>query len=343
MSSSSNVMAAVLVSLLGGCAAKVPTEPRAVAGRGVDACRMAVAGPADRERTLRVDGRVRRYRLHLPRGHVTRNPTAMVISLHGHDSSATRHEELARLARVADQEGFLLVMPEGTGKMRFRDTWNAGRCCGAAVEDGVDDVAFVRELIDAVGQDVCVDPARVFVAGFGSGGMLAHRLACELSDRIAAVATVAGGLMDRDPRGGARAFSCELTRPVAILAIHGDKDACVPFLGAAGGATCRPGRRRCKELYPAVQDVIADWAARDGCKGPPRRVVFSRGATTCVASDCPEGTGVELCTVAGGGHDWPGGDHSARRADFCPGEDGAASDDIDASRRIWEFFAAHPR
>lgn len=343
-------LTAALVSLLAGCGAKVPIDGRSArssperpSAPGGNACAAPVLGPGDHDRVLRVGGRDRRYRLHVPRGYVARTPTAVVISLHGHDSSATRHEELARFSKVADQEGFVLVMPEGTGKMTFRDTWNAGRCCGAAVEYEVDDVAFVRELIHAAGDDVCVDPGRVFVAGFGSGAMLAHRLACELSDRIVAVAAVAGGLMDRDPRGGAPTFVCTPTHPVSILAIHGDRDACIPYQGAAGGASCRPGRRRCKELYPPVPDVMAAWAARNACDGPPTRTVLARGATTCATSACAAGVDVELCTIAGGGHDWPGGDHSARRSNFCPGGDGATSDDIDASRRIWAFFAAHPR
>jgi polyhydroxybutyrate depolymerase len=110
---------------------------------------------------------------------------------------------------VADREGFVTVYPDGLGVL---GTWNGGGCCGYAVQNDVDDVGFVTALLDHLEQALCIDRARVFASGMSNGGIFSHRLACEQSERIAAIAPVAGTLMIE---------SCAPSRSVSVMHIHG--------------------------------------------------------------------------------------------------------------------------
>lgn len=259
---------------------------------------------------------------------------ALVLSLHGGGGNAYRHEETVRLAPKADAAGFLLVTPQGSGRRRDILTWNAGNCCGYARNAAVDDVGFVRALIDAVSAEVCVDPKRVYATGFSNGGLLSHRLGCELSDRIAAIAPVGGGLghldLDRDP--AAAVFECRPSRPVPVLHIHGLQDGCYPFEGGRGNGIS-------SEEKLSIPRTMAVWRERNACQASPR-VTYRKGEAECRAyQGCRADT--ELCTIGDGGHAWPG---SAQRSSFgiwiCGG--GVVSRDLPANDVIWDFFAAHP-
>jgi polyhydroxybutyrate depolymerase len=139
------------------------------------------------------------------------------------------------LNEKADEAGFLAVYPNGTGEKRSL-TWNGGNCCGYAVENQVDDVGFVRALLDDLEKVVTVDPSRVYATGISNGAIMAYRLASELSDRIAAVAPVAG------PMGTA---TCSPRRPVSVMHFHGTDDQFAPCRRAGGrGASSRPKSTR---------------------------------------------------------------------------------------------------
>ena len=264
---------------------------------------------SDIDYTLEHGGVERRYRLHLPEGY-DRASTPLVFNFHGFTSSATDQEYYSVMDETADREGFAVAYPQGTG---VPASWNAGACCGSAVEEDVDDVGFVSAMIDAIGESVCLDPARVYSTGLSNGGFLSYRLACELSDRIAAIAPVAG-VMGME--------TCEPTRAVPVMHFHGTADALVPYGG--GGATG----------FASVDATVGDWVERDGCSGEPE-VTFDDGDAHCEAwTGCAEGSAVELCVIDGGGHTWPGG--------RVPAVVGVTSDDLSASERMWDFFAAHP-
>ena len=307
----------LLILALPGCSffsgGDGPAEGAADADPGTEltgACAPDAAIPdSDVGYTLVHDGLERQYRLHLPEGY-DRAPTPLVFNFHGFTSSPTAQEYYSVMDETADREGFAVVYPQGTGAPA---SWNAGACCGSAVADEVDDVGFVSAMIDAIGESVCLDHARVYSTGLSNGGFLSYRLACELSDRIAAIAPVAG-VMGME--------TCEPSRAVPVLHFHGTADALVPYDG--GGATG----------FPSVDATVSDWAERDGCTGDPV-VTFEDGDARCEAwSGCDQGSAVELCTIDGGGHTWPGG--------RVPAVVGVTSDDLSASERMWDFFAAHP-
>lgn len=323
--------AVLLTFLCAGCPSEPPTVDAAVA---VDAalpsdrdagarCPTTLGYPAGRttSATLEHGGRTRSFRVHVPPGLVPGVSVPLVLAFHGGGGSGEQLElRSSGMNDVADREGFVVVYPDGTGTIR---TWNAGGCCGAAVRDDVDDVGFVTALLDHLEGALCIDTAGVFAAGMSNGAMLTHRLACELSDRLAAIAPVAGLNV---------ASVCESSDRVAILEIHGTADGHVPWEGGLG---CGPAG----VAFPSVDDTIAAWRARNGCSSDTS-VWATQGDGTCNAYMGCEGD-VVLCAVEGGGHSWPGGLPPADVVD-CPA-DGPQSTTFFASEQIWRFFDAHPR
>ncbi len=260
------------------------------------------------ERTLSHDGVDRSYVLHVPPGYDHRTPTPVVFAFHGYSNSPALQEQWSQMSAKAAEAGFILVYPYGTGLV---PGWNAGDCCLTGT--GVDDVSFVSAMIDQLDSELCIDPRRVYATGFSNGGFLSHRLACELSDRIAAIAPVAG-VMGID--------GCAPSRPMPVLHMHGTLDLVVPYNGSVLIG------------YEPVADTIADWVERDACRGAPV-VSYQSGDVTCERYEsCDAGAEVELCTIEGGGHTWPGG------ANIIGG--GATTQDISANDYLWDFFMAHP-
>lgn len=272
----------------------------------VDPCDPAAALP-DTTRTVTVDGIERNYRLHLPSGY-DRSPTPLVLNFHGLGSNGLQQEFFSEMDPVSDAENFIVAYPDGVG-----ESWNAGVCCDPASSDGVDDVAFASAIIDDVATALCLDPKQVFAAGMSNGGFMSHRLGCELADRIAAIGPVAGGVV---------LPVCEPSRPMPVIHFHGTADDTVPFNGLPAFG------------LPAVPDMIADWADRNGCVGAPVET-FLNGDSRCETfQDCAEGAEVTLCVVDGGGHTWPGG--------LPIPQLGFTTQDLDASQAMWDFFEQHP-
>jgi polyhydroxybutyrate depolymerase len=210
----------------------------------------------------------------------------------------------------------------GSGGVR---TWNAGGCCGYAVDNDIDDLGFIAAILDRLEASTCVDSRRVYAAGMSNGSMMSHRLACELADRIRAIAAVAGTDMT---------LSCDPARPVPVLTIHGSDDANVPFDGGLG---CGLADVR----FRSVPVTIARWNASDGCSGDVAATSAAGDATCSSYAKCAAGSDVELCVIAGGGHQWPGGlAPSASGLPGCPF--GYQSQSFSASQQMWRFFAAHP-
>lgn len=264
----------------------------------------------------------RTFRVHVPPQYEAEKPLPLVLMFHGGGGSGRQLElSSSGMNEIADREGFIAAYPDGTGLVK---TWNGGGCCGAAVRDNVDDVGFVAALLDHLEETLCLDRRRVFAAGMSNGAMMSHRLGCELADRIAAIAPVAGTDMTS---------SCTPTRPVPILHIHGSADGHVPWQGGLG---CGPAG----VPFTGVEESITRWAMRDQCSGVSRPY-FEQGDGSCQAyGDCSDGAEVVLCTIRDGGHSWPGGAPNVDAVD-CPGN-GAQSKTFAASEVIWRFFAQHP-
>jgi polyhydroxybutyrate depolymerase len=171
----------------------------------------------------------------------------------------------------------------------------------------------VSDVIDHVSAELCIDPKRVYATGMSNGGMLSNRLGCELSHRLAAIAPVAG------PRA---IDTCQPSRPLPVIAFHGTDDLIVPYDGGGSGGA------------EPVMASFSFWTKNAGCSDPQPSLVFQNGSVTCVEiAACSGGARVQLCTVDGGGHQWPGGI-------AIPGL-GTQTNDVSASGALVDFFLAH--
>ncbi|WNG33262.1 hypothetical protein F0U61_06265 [Archangium violaceum] len=285
-------------------------------------------------RALKVGELVRRYTLYVPASRRTGEPSPLLFLFHGGGGTAADIEETTALRAKADAEGFLLALPEGTESLLGQQIWNAGSCCGRAADNEVDDVGFVSAMIDATAAEVCVDARRVYATGHSNGGMLSYRLACELADRIAAVAPNAAFLMDKDygAQPPTTVFPCNPSRPVPVMHLHGLADGCASFEGGVGPTD--PAAR------PPVEDVIAGWVERNKCGAPPTETYRNGGAVCVSHGGCEQGADVVLCTVERNGHVWPGGTrYPAQTQRQCGGE---LTAELKATDAIWDFLKAHP-
>lgn len=273
-----------------------PPQPDLDAAVVSTSCSGLAAQPRDRDWTIQSDGRTRTFRVHVPPSYDTTSPTPLVVSFHGLTGTAAQQQGLSRMNELADEAGFVVVYPQGVS-----NSWNAGTCCGTATSSNVDDVGFVDDLLDAVAAELCIDPARVYATGMSNGGHMSYRLACELADRFAAIAPVAG--VDKNT-------TCAPARRIPIMHFHGTLDLIVPYSGSLSST--------------------AAWAQRNGCRST-RTQVFANGDSACEAYDgCPAGAEVVLCTVDGGGHTWPGGQPVIGL--------GETTNDLSATRAMWEFW-----
>lgn len=263
--------------------------------------------------SIDVDGRTRIYLLHTPPGYDRNRKTPLVLVLHGAVQNPEGAERMSGMSALSDREKFLAAYPSGTSRLRNAPTWNAGNCCGYALAYKVDDVAFIRALIDKLERDYPVDPKRVFVTGISNGAMMSYRLACELSDKIAAIAPVEGALN----------VDCRTPHPVSVIVFHGTADHLVPFEG--GTTPFQIGERRTDR---SVADAIAFWVNQDGCSSAPARDETPAVHST-IYSGCKDGAGVALYAIQGGRHMWPGRPYSGN--------------DVPATNLMWSFFVQHPK
>lgn len=274
----------------------------------------------DSEHYLRTsDRRKRRYLVHLPPSYDAGRPWPVVLAFHGGGGRAETMVRQSGLNEVADKYGFVVVYPEGSGWLKML-TFNAGVCCGYAVTHQIDDVAFVRELLDELPRHWSVDLRRVYATGMSNGAMLCYRLAAELSERITAIAPVAGDRQVDAPQP---------VRPVPVIHFHGRQDPNVLFDGGIGPNQFEKSPRR------SVAESLAFWIRANGCQPDP--VVVDRTADFQLERWEPPagqpGAPVVLYQLLAGGHTWPGGvDVTARMGT------GPLVANVSASTLMWQFF-----
>jgi polyhydroxybutyrate depolymerase len=258
--------------------------------------------PLDGTWSLTVGTLTRKANVHVPASYDPTKRTPLVINLHGRTSNATQQAWLSHANAKSDAAGFVVIHPEAWGSPT---SWNAGGgCCDPAAANNIDDSGFVKAVLDKAEAELCVDTSRVYVMGLSNGGYLAHRMACELTDRIAATGAVAGLL---------QLSTCAPTRPMPVFLVHGTSDTLVS--------------------YDWVDETVDYWRITNHCT--TMTTSYQNGAATCVThGGCNGGADVVLCTIAGGGHQWPGGE----TVPFL----GTKSDDVIATDALWDFFVAHP-
>lgn len=279
------------------------------------------AGSGDRRETMQLEGRRRSYLVHIPEAYDGRRKLPLVIVLHGGGGNCKSAAKMTRFSEKADREGFIVVYPNGTGLLADRFlTWDAGDCCGYAKSNQVDDVAFVRALIDRLSSELSVDPTKVYVAGFSNGAMMAYQVGCQLADRVAAIAAVSGSMSgkERNP-----------ARPLPVIIFHGTGDDHVPYDGGLG--------KLAKWGYPVnkepVSYAVRFWVAGDGAPDTP--VKMHKGNVTVETyGGGKDSSEVVLYTIKGAGHAWPGGKRAWIGGDMPCSE-------VCATDTIWDFFSRH--
>ena len=245
--------------------------------------------------TIIHDGLTRTYRLHTPADYNADSLYPLVINMHGLGSNAFEQEFYTSFNDVADSAGFIVTYPNG-----IDETWNISS------STGTDDVGFISALIDTIESEYGINLQHVYATGMSMGGFMSYRLACELSDRIAAIASVTG----------LQAFyPCNPDRPVPVLQFHGTADPVVPYAG--------------------VPSTIANWVDHNQCPVDPvitnlPDIDTTDNSTVTISyyGLCEDSTEVILYTINGGEHTWPGAFYII----------GVTNQDIKASYEIWDFF-----
>ena len=263
--------------------------------------------------SLTSDGLERTFRLYTPPSLDRKHASPLVVLLTGAPSTGDWMAGVTNFDAQATIGGFIAVYPDPVPDEALapRGAWNAGPCCGDAWKKGIDDVAFIRRLLDRLTTDYKIDTTKIFAVGLSAGGYMAYRLACDLSDRIAAIASVAGVMINE---------ICRPARPVSVLEIHGTKDSRVPYDGGAWANSNPP-------TVPSTASIVQRWVTLDGCGDKPTETV-SGITKRSVWSACHEGTSVRFETVTGGHHTWFG----SAALDPVPGEP-------DSNAVIWNFLS----
>jgi polyhydroxybutyrate depolymerase len=309
----------------GGGAPEGTTTETTAAARPSPGCDAPPADPVrEEQRTLPVAGGERRFLLTIPEAPPD-EPLPLVLDIHGLAEGAEVHAGMTQFSALAEEEGFVVVFPHGTGAPVRWDT--------TPDPEANDDLTYLAAVLDAVVEEACVDESRVYATGLSMGAMMSSTLACTMADRIVAIGPVAG---IEDPEG------CDPGRPVPVLAMHGTADPILLFNGGVGDAlgsalqgrtgpsTTLPPADLDGPGYPANAKA---WAERNGCEPQPDDEAVSDEVTRRVYR-CPDGAAVEFVVVEGGGHSWPSSEFSKSIGGIV----GPTTFDIDATEEVWRFF-----
>lgn len=260
-------------------------------------------------RRLQIDATERRYELHLPPDLDMSRQSPLILAFHGATSTPEQFAYISQLNRRGGGMGYVIAYPAADG-----DFWDPSS------SENNKDVALVRAMLQDITREVPIDPSRIYATGMSNGGQMVYRLACELSDRIAAIAVSACGMS-----GG----ECRPRRTVSVLHFHGTEDGLVPLIWG--------------------KNAVDRWIEFNHCEGDPVET-YKNGAATCLTySSRSTGTHVTLCTIDGMGHQYPGMairlTEPETRLLGLPvilSRLGPGSDDLDATGMLLSFFSSHP-
>lgn len=259
--------------------------------------------------------------VHVPSHYSGKTPVALVLNMHGSGSTARQQEALSGMDSTADQDRFIVAYPQGLIASGAGFDWNVPGepLVGGAYPpaDAADDVAFLTALVPSLAANYCIDRHLVFATGLSGGARMASQLACDSSRTFSAVAPVAG-LRSPSP--------CPASRAVPVVAFHGTADPIDPYSGNGQGYW----------TY-SVPTAAQRWATHDRCRPTPQRT-GGAGYKLTGYSHCADGAAVELYSLTGEGHEWPGGPTLPPAITKTLGSQTQA---IDANTAMWAFFMAH--
>jgi polyhydroxybutyrate depolymerase len=320
------LVVALVAGACGGSAAPPGTSgtgPAPVAASAVApaGCRSSSASSST-TLNLTIDGVNRLVIVHVPGGYRGLTPVPLVLNLHGSGSTASQQEQLSGMDVASDQEGYIVAYPQALIPAGSGFDWNVPGVplLGGAYPpaNAASDVGFLTTIVSDLGARYCIRRNRIFATGLSGGGRMASQLACDSSTTFAAVAPVAG-LRYPSP--------CPAARPVPVIAFHGTADPIDPYNGNG-------------QAYWTYSVPVAAqrWAGHNGCRSAPSTTGAS-GYTVTAYGGCTGGASVELYSVTGMGHEWPGGPPLPAAVTRVLGPQSGA---VDANATMWAFFAAHP-
>jgi polyhydroxybutyrate depolymerase len=296
---------------LAGVAAPAAAKPKPDPSAG---CGEAARTPGVTTETLTTADGAREYRLAIPEGYTGEKPRPLVLNFHGLGSNAEQQAVYSELEEKGPARKYIVITPQGSGGLRF---WNVLPELASP-----DDVGFTRAIIDEASTNLCIDTRRIYATGMSNGGGMSAYLGCNLGAELAAIAPVAGVNLVFGP--------CVSDDRVSVIAFHGQQDGVVPYAGGPLGIALLQDRP-----LPPVDDAVAEWADRDGCKPRPKTKSVSPRVELTDYRGCDAKTDVRLYSVSDGGHTWPGS--------IPVGPLGETTTEIDATDLMLDFFDKHAR
>ena len=271
--------------------------------------------------TITVDGRERTYLLNLPPNYYESAGFSLVIAMHGGGGSANQFESTSMLTEKANKSQFIVVYPDGIKGVGILglQTWNAGGCCGYAMQRQIDDVNFIKQLVNKLLSNYKINAKKVYATGHSNGGMMAYRLAAEIPDKIAAIATSSCSMMFKQP--------ISLVRPVSILHMHSVLDTRVPYKGGKGTGISHA-------YFPPLDSVLNSWSLYNNCPATNKTLVDNNLYKLTKWTNCKNNTTIQYYLTYDGGHAWPGGLKGSPKGD-------TPSKSINANDLLWDFFQQH--
>jgi Poly(3-hydroxybutyrate) depolymerase len=267
-----------------------------------------IPAATSRNETIRVNGLVRAYRLHIPADYNSRHHYPFILNFHGHGSNSRNQEYLTGMSRLADGAQFIVAYPQGTIGRDHLTGWNTG----PARYPHVNDIQFTSDIINNVEANLCINTQRIYAAGFSNGGGMVNTLACTLSTRIAAFAIVSGGM---HPVAG----GCHPQRPVSLIEFHGTSDHTVPYTG-----------NKSNDDEPPIQSWLQSWVKLDAAN-PQATIFYKRSGVLGERWTTPQHTATIIhYRIQGEGHQWP----------TITFQD-SNGHTVNATELIWQFFQAH--
>ncbi len=272
---------------------------------------------------LTVDGISRYYKLYVPKNFSTSLSLPLIFSFHGGggDMNIQSDDKFYKLKSKADLENFLVIFPNGYSKFQSGKlaTWNAGKCCGQAKDQKIDDIKFVKEIFNDLNSKIQFDKSNVFAIGMSNGAMMSYRLACELPDLFKAVGAVAG--TDNTE-------ICEPKKSISVMHIHAKDDDHVLYNGGIGAGAVN------KEFitdFKSVNKTIEEWKTRNKCSDEKKNISEGSGFQCFEYGQCASKTKVRWCVTDTGGHSWPGGEKPRSRKQNSKSV-------LSANDELWNFF-----
>ena len=259
--------------------------------------------------TIESDGIIRDYKIYVPAIYDGTTPVPLVFNFHGYGSDFIEQEQYGDFRAIADTANFILVHPNGTPDNFGTNSWNTFG------NSSTNDIGFIANLIDSLKQTYNIDTTAIYSTGMSNGGFMSYELACQLSERIAAVASVTGSITT------SYLALCNAQHPMPVMQIHGTNDGTVDYNGTF--------------IFEPIESVINYWIQFNNCD---TNAVFNAIPDVVTTDNCTaehyvypngnNGVEVEFYKIINGGHSWPGAPINLNTTNM----------DFQANQEIWRFF-----